>query len=292
MRDKSDDPLSPPPPTLADSLDALTDADIFARCFGPEKQTLPDAEHLDASHIAVITKDTIGKFEYHADIEGAYPIEAFALEILVQHTTIPVPRVHRVVQHDRGHIIVMDRIPGKQLSKLWPAMSGEEKDRIAETLAGYVRQLRSVQIPHLRVGVPGPLDREMRPRQYDQGPVLRWVGSPRGPFASYAELTEFFERRRKGLLNGASIPPMDDSYPLVLTHHDIRLHNLILDDKGTLWMVDWQGAGVYPEWWEALAMAVQALDGDELWAAIVPRVCGEYSERQWEWMKAMRRTFV
>ncbi|KAJ7635090.1 kinase-like domain-containing protein [Roridomyces roridus] len=237
MTDKSDNVLTQPSlPTLADSLAALTDADIVTRCFGPERQSLPDADHQDASHIAVITEVTVSKFEYDGDIDGAYPIEAFALEILAQHTTIPVPRVHRIVQQERGHIIVMDHIPGKQLSKLWPAMSIEEKDRIAETLAGY----------------------------------RKWLG-----------------------VGDPSIPPMDDSYPLVLTHHDIHPHNLILDDAGTLWMVDWVGAGVYPEWWEALAMELRAIrtGQDESWAAIVPRVCGEYPERQRAWMKGIRRSF-
>ncbi|KAJ7635092.1 hypothetical protein FB45DRAFT_1002503 [Roridomyces roridus] len=247
MTDKSGHvPSLPPSPTLDSPLAALTDADIIARCFGPERQSLPDADHPDSEHIAVITKDTVGKFEDHGEIEDTvtYPIEAFALEVLAQHTTIPVPRVHCLAQTDYGHIIVMDRISGKQLSTLWPTMSVEEKNGIADTLAGYLRQLRSVQIPHLRV--PGPLDREMRPRLCIEGPVFGFIGPPRGPFASYAELTEFLEHKRKGLMD-PSIPPMDDSYPLVLTHHDIRPHNLILDDAGTLWMVDWAGAGVYPE---------------------------------------------
>ncbi|KAJ7635104.1 hypothetical protein FB45DRAFT_1002511 [Roridomyces roridus] len=270
--------------TLAD----LTDADIMTRCFGPERQTLPDADHQDADHIAIVTKDTISKYEYDGDIEGAYPLEAFALEVLAQHTTIPVPRLHRVVPMGYGHIIVMDRIPGKQLTTVWPTMSMEEKDCIAETLAGYVRQLRSVKIPHLRV--PGPVDRDLCPRVCMQGPVFGFISPPQGPFASYAELTELLERQRKGLMD-PSIPPMDDSYPLVLTHHDIRPHSLILDDAGTLWMVDWQGAGVYPEWWEGLAMESQTWDCDESWAAIVPRICGEYSERQQVWMKAMNRWF-
>jgi len=43
---------------------------------------------------------------------------------------------------------------------------------------------------------------------------------------------------------------MTASAPLVFSHGDIYLSNLILGDDGKLYMIDWQCSGFYPEWYE------------------------------------------
>lgn len=36
------------------------------------------------------------------------------------------------------------------------------------------------------------------------------------------------------------------------------MHNILLDDDGQLWIVDWSGAGFYPVWFEYLGMRYTA----------------------------------
>ncbi|KAI0783771.1 hypothetical protein C8Q75DRAFT_833485 [Abortiporus biennis] len=45
-------------------------------------------------------------------------------------------------------------------------------------------------------------------------------------------------------------PPFDESYPLVFTHNDISMRNVILGDDGKVYLVDWAFSGFYPAWME------------------------------------------
>ncbi|KAF7332751.1 hypothetical protein MKEN_00158600 [Mycena kentingensis (nom. inval.)] len=285
-------------PTPLSSLEALSDANILARF--NRYQRLPAADHpfTERASLFVITDDTVGKlFEnpgIEEDLDDRYPAEAFTLEVVAKYTSIPVPRVHRIVRHTYGWIIVMDRVPGRQLSTLWPAMSDAEKEGVVEQLTDYIRQLRAIDIPNLHV--PGPMDREMLPRVIDSEYIFGSIGGCRGPFASYDDLAAFFEQRR-GILRDSTLPHIDKSYPLVVTHEDLHPRNLVLDETGKLWVVDWGSAGVYPEWWEALAMEQAALYGevakvwaDPSWKAIIPRVCGEYPDVK-RWIISIEQTF-
>lgn len=46
----------------------------------------------------------------------------------------------------------------------------------------------------------------------------------------------------------------DSSMPLVLTHLDLHPQNLIVSPDGRLWVVDWEFAGFYPQWFEYYEM--------------------------------------
>lgn len=46
----------------------------------------------------------------------------------------------------------------------------------------------------------------------------------------------------------------DSSMPLVLTHLDLFPSNIILGDDGRVWLIDWEFAGYYPQWFEYASM--------------------------------------
>lgn len=228
--------------------------------------------------------------------------ELLVLEVLRDHSTIPVPRVRRVVPTEIGDrsLIVMDYITGSQLSMVWPTMSDEEKAGIAKTLKGYVQQLRQIDIPQR--AVPGPLDPDLVPQDCFSQAIFGNVIPKRGPFGSYRELEEWYNERRKAALsisartqtphpseNPLVIPEFDSSYPLVLTHQDLNPRNMIVgdDEHHTLWIVDWSWSGFYPEWCELVAMKRQAKNEelvwerkDTSWDAIITEVCGEYPDAE------------
>jgi thiamine kinase-like enzyme len=91
-------------------------------------------------------------------------------------------------------------------------------------------------------------------------------------------------------------PSRDDSFdnsePLVLTHQDPNLGNVIVGEDGRLWVVDWLWAGYYLPWFEYVAMQRQNEDetisgtNDEFWKALVPFICGPYF-RQEIWVRRM-----
>ena len=90
---------------------------------------------------------------------------------------------------------------------------------------------------------------------------------------------------------GVPREPFDDSRPLVLTHCDINMRNIIVGDDGRLWLVDWAWAGFWPPWFEYLATKIQSQyeaellqRNDPLWDTLIPFICGPYyRQEQWYW---------
>ncbi|TBU34044.1 kinase-like domain-containing protein [Dichomitus squalens] len=196
--------------------------------------------------------------------------------VVFHHTTIPVPRVRRVIRYDSDEysVFIMDRIPGRQLAQVWPSLSILGKLRVAFTLRSYIQQVRAIRHP--------------RP--------------PRGPFSSYADLSAFwnakynaaraFALRRAGAASTAMpSEPFDDTRPLVLTHCDLNMRNILAGDDGRLWLIDWGWSGFYPEWFEYVTARerselVPSAKPDRVWGALMPFICGPYF-RQWRWFWSM-----
>ncbi|KAI6002069.1 kinase-like domain-containing protein [Pisolithus albus] len=226
-------------------------------------------------------------------------VEVNALRLVSSNTTIPVPRVHRVVkvEHDR-FLVVMDYIKGQTLAEVWPTFSVWRKISVAFTLRRYVRQLRRLKASPTTP--PGPLS--VQGPQECESPVFGQVQPSRGPFASYSEFSTWFNKRCKMGLDARRVPEdhplrkkkFDDSESLVLTHQDINLRNIILGDDGRLWLVDWGWSGYYPPWFELVATDRQAenpiISGtdDELWKSLIPFICGPYFTQE-KWLADMSR---
>ncbi|KAI6015906.1 kinase-like domain-containing protein [Pisolithus microcarpus] len=223
-------------------------------------------------------------------------VEANALRLVSSNTTIPVPRVHRVVKEEYDFLIVMDYIKGQTLAEVWPTFSVWRKISVAFTLRRYVRQLRRLKASPTTP--PGPLS--VQGPQECESPVFGQVQSSRGPFASYLEFSTWFNKRCKMGLDARRLPEdhpsrkkkFDDSEPMVLTHQDINLRNIILGDDGRLWLVDWGWSGYYPPWFEFVATLTQAENpiiggtDDELWKSLIPFICGPYFA-QIKWLEDM-----
>ena len=248
-------------------------------------------------NIVRITERTVVKSaqDFEEDVED--PSEALALNMVFLNTTIPVPRVRRVVKGQYSNIIVMDYIPGRQLSEVWPSLSFLGRLHIAITLRRYIRQLRSIR--HPRSAVPGPLCTK-EPRMCES-PIFGQVRSNRGPFASYRELSTFFNDRLHRALDSevavssSDLGKFDDSMPLVLTHQDLNMRNFIVGDDGRLWVLDWAWAGFYPRWFEFVAMKRQAENEETLtgkkepqWDAMIPFICDPYFKQE-RWLIRMGR---
>jgi len=226
--------------------------------------------------------------------DAADASEANALDLLFAETTIPVPRVRRVVKDQWDFLIVMDYIPGPTLSHVWPTLSTWRKLRVAFTLRRYVRQLRRLKAS--ATTPPGPLSAQ-GPR-ICESPIFGQVRSDRGPFATYSELSTFFNERHQVAMDFLKLPRddpsrndlFDNSEPLVLTHQDLNLRNIIVGEDGRLWIVDWAWAGYYPPWFEYVAMwrqnEYERVSGtnDKFWKALIPFICGPYFEQErWLW---------
>ncbi|KAI6132237.1 kinase-like domain-containing protein [Pisolithus croceorrhizus] len=278
-------PSKTPERIRTSDVDELSDEAILAL-----RQTAPRL-HPDYC-VYKLTPTTVGKFSQDMEDDAIDCLEANAMQLVSEKTSIPVPRVHRVVKGRRDFLIVMDYIEGQTLAQVWPTFSMWRKFFVAFTLRRYVRQLRRLR--GSPTTPPGPLS--VQGPQICESPVFGQVRSSRGPFSSYSELSTFFNERCKMALDAEGVPEdhpsrkkkFDDSGPLVLTHQDLNLRNIILGDDGRLWIVDWGWSGYYPPWFEFVAAEVQAElpvtsgTDDELWKKLIPFICGPYfAQRKW-----------
>ncbi|THG98131.1 hypothetical protein EW026_g3994 [Hermanssonia centrifuga] len=86
----------------------------------------------------------------------------------------------------------------------------------------------------------------------------------------------------------------DDSMPLVLTHGDISLNNVRIGTDGTVWLLDWGRAGVYPRWFEyAAMMTYKDFLGQtpRSWLRLAPFVAGWYKSQN-HFMTRIRPAFT
>ncbi|TFK94596.1 hypothetical protein K466DRAFT_476140 [Polyporus arcularius HHB13444] len=299
---------------IADALDTVLTA--IAPPKRPQESVVPsDIDHLSNAEllelsenaprvhpeagVVRLTSGTVAKPSQDLDEDAPDPSEANTLDLVFSETTIPVPRVRRVVRCEWDFLIVMDYIDGPTLAQVWPTLPKWRKCMVAFTLRRYVRQLRRLQAPP--GAPPGPLSAQGSARKCES-PVFGPVQSHRGPFASYAEFSAFFNERQRRALDSRNVPQddparkdlFDDSEPLVLTHQDLNLRNIVMGEGGRLWLIDFAWAGYYPPWFEYVATQRQSEDArvsgtdDEFWKVLIPFICGPYF-RQERWLSRMAR---
>ncbi|KAJ3755134.1 kinase-like domain-containing protein [Lentinula raphanica] len=255
------------------------------------------APRLRTNHaIFQLTPGTVGKISQDMDEDMSDTSEANALNLIFAKTTIPVPRVRRAVKFEVGsdYLIVMDYIKGPTLAEVWSTYTIWQKIGVAFTLRRYIRQLRGLKASPS--APPGPIGKD-GPRMCET-PVFGQVRSRRGPFASYAELTGFFNKRAVIAYDAWHKLPkdhpwrktrFDDSEALILAHQDINPRNIIVGEDGKLWMIDWAWSGYYPPWFEYAAMRFQLENEQDrgshykYWASLIPFVCGPYFEQE-KWL--------
>ncbi|KIM44984.1 hypothetical protein M413DRAFT_367961 [Hebeloma cylindrosporum] len=276
-------------------IDDISDEELLRRFREGSKFKFPSTA-IGTNNVSRVTEHTVMKSgqDFEEDID--YPSEALVLQLVAEQTSIPVPRVRRLLKAKDGTpYMALEHIPGHQLSFVWPTLSWFGRIRIAFKMHSYIRQLRKIR--HPRSSIPGPMGIPGEGGRICPSPL--WgLFDRRGPFATYADLTYFFNERLARLLKSERKQPpsletlttFDDTQPLVLTHQDLNPRNFIVGDDGHLWLVDWAWAGFYPPWFEYVTMRWQARNEEDVigkknpeWDAIIPFVCGRFFEH-WRWI--------
>ncbi|KAL4903877.1 kinase-like domain-containing protein [Aspergillus multicolor] len=154
-------------------------------------------------------------------------IEVITLNYLATDTTIPVPKVLRDwVDHDGRGMAFFDPIP---------------KISIADQVVQIRTQLRSLTASSIQCIDGSPCY-----------PCLLFLDlEPRGPFHSDAELwgALLLQNLEKRL-------PKCELY--VLTHCDLNLGNVMVQDGKVVSILDWEYAAYFPIWFEYVAASFEA----------------------------------
>lgn len=177
------------------------------------------------------------------------------MQLISEQTDIPVPRVIQVARDPelRESYLEMEYIDGVDLEDMWPSANWWKRLKILWALRCYVRQLRRLKVPNPEV--PGPIHPDGAPLAC-LPPDFSEDGA--GPFNSYKELAIFFDTMRTITLvhsfprvkEPTPFPLFDATYPLVFTHADIHGRNVRIGPDGTVWLLDWTNAGIFPLYYE------------------------------------------
>lgn len=80
--------------------------------------------------------------------------------------------------------------------------------------------------------------------------------------------------RRASAIRGNGVPiEFTKPEPLVFVHNDLHMGNIILGNDGRVWLLDWECAGFYPQFFEYTAMFHQCEEHDLYRAPMSFRRC-------------------
>ncbi|TGO29116.1 hypothetical protein BPAE_0018g00010 [Botrytis paeoniae] len=169
--------------------------------------------------------------------------EPNALKLIEQYTSIPAPRFVDVAEHGDENYLVMTRVRGQQLRRVYHLVSYTERNCLADDLAGYVAQLRKIPNPTAYMisdTLGGPVFDHRRPNN--------GIG---GPFNTEADFNNFLVSHIKSTparaLGEEHVPRNHCS---VFTHSDLHWSNILVDQGKLSGIIDWECAGFLPEYWE------------------------------------------
>ncbi|KAF8539601.1 kinase-like domain-containing protein [Trichophaea hybrida] len=169
------------------------------------------------------------------------------LEFLHDNTTIPVPNILAEWIDDNDiHFVIKDKIAGESLDSLWPTMPWEQKEKIADQTADYLRQLRSLTAPSMsRVSDQPLVDMMLFNTTYPE---------PKGPFNTQDELWTAMAATLKGQIPQKALDrlrlQMPECAPFTYTHGDLSMGNIIIQDGNVVGIIDWEWSCYAPVWWE------------------------------------------
>ncbi|KIM78722.1 hypothetical protein PILCRDRAFT_824158 [Piloderma croceum F 1598] len=264
--------------TKVSSLDAWTDDELEERI--KTASPLPDAIYtlyttfsggtgpmIIGHNVYDLCRDTVVK----KGVDCYLAPEARALDFVRAHTSIPVPKVRRYIVSGYHANLLMEKIEGTRLDKLWPSYSPLQRFLTAWILRGYILELRKASSLYHRFHVPGPMAND--PQQC-HGPAFLFGDDYQGPFEHSRQLFDYFSKRPGN--SGLRFDNSYDSQPLVLTHNDLSMRNIIVDRDGKLWLVDWEWSGFYPPFCEYIATKNAAFNdrAPRSWCNYIPLITG------------------
>ncbi|KAL1692532.1 kinase-like domain-containing protein [Schizophyllum commune] len=196
--------------------------------------------------------------------------EADAMQFLSRQrlpTPIPVPRLVDYWENDEEGYLVMEYIEGERLLRVWRNLSSEQHAHVIRTIAGYVEALRAIPQP-----LPPSLPSAGWIGSASGGPftdlAVTWSQVALGPFPSQASFNDWHMSlfdifARESAKTAARVAEkrreMRDDHPIVFTHGDINMENVLVrvhgegpEDVEVVALLDWEQSGWRPLYWEAM----------------------------------------
>ncbi|KAF9021839.1 kinase-like protein [Hymenopellis radicata] len=214
-------------------------------------------------------------------------VEVASMNFVRRRTTIPIPRVLAVIPYRKHRYIFMTRLAGAEIGheSVWESFPQSKRDAILAQMRNIVRQLRAIgpppRSPPLICSVLG-------------GPVMdyRLCAEPSGPYRDEEEMNA---QVRLGMsaediaqLRGIPARFVDDikkaharRHPIVFTHNDIALRNIMVDGDRVTGLIDWECAGWFPAHWEYVKTCWGDYFPERAFARDIGRFVPRYEFENW-----------
>ncbi|TFY51305.1 hypothetical protein EVJ58_g10638 [Rhodofomes roseus] len=235
-------------------IDRMTNEEIVAICDYAPRLSIPSPLEGMPAPVAQLSPTRLIKIQLYTYLPEW---EFRTMELVRSQTRIPVPKPHRYFIEDSRAYLLMDFIEGRTLETCWSQMWFWQKAWVTWTLRGYVQQLRRIRTEQQSSEIPGPLIDDLASPELCYGPVMGEYHI--GPFSSKGEMADWFNGRLRTSEDFYHFKlgyGFDDKAPLVMTHGDLAMRNVIVGTDGRLWLIDWGCSGVYPQWFEYVGMQV------------------------------------
>lgn len=159
-----------------------------------------------------------------------YIPEFKCLQVIREHTSIPVPRPIDIIQTPTDLYMLISQVPGDTVSRCIDLCSEAETDQLVDDLQYYFNELRSI---------PNPFARQHAICNSLGEGITSWPDDT-GPFATEAEYNEAHHI--------AAVPSLvqPSGHELVYTHGDLHMMNILMKNGRITGFVDWETAGWYP----------------------------------------------
>ncbi|KAI0107184.1 kinase-like domain-containing protein [Nemania sp. FL0031] len=194
--------------------------------------------------------------KYGKDVKS---IEGENMLFISRNTTIPVPKLYAMYTFGEDEtMIIMEFVAGKTLADCLPSMSAIRIKDIKEKLEAQVNELRRIPAP----GYYGALGRRPLTDFYwnqEFGPFDNVADFTKNYFdmkfssgegKPYDEIKRFCAARLKGVATA-----LGHSHP-VFSHGDLHDANIIVRYDDTPVIIDYELAGFYPAYHEAIALGL------------------------------------
>ena len=165
------------------------------------------------------------------------------MRVVFQRTNVRLPKVldawEKQEGEDRVGYILMQYVHGNTLDTTWPSLDEDTRQADCTQVNDSLHEVRKV-----RLSVPGPCGGDV-----SRGALFTDYGA--GPFQTSTDLENWFNERLLVCQEFERASQQQPSFSgefqdLVMCHMDIAPQNLILDNHGKLWILDWAFAGGYP----------------------------------------------
>ncbi|KAM0742019.1 hypothetical protein ACQRIT_002196 [Beauveria bassiana] len=181
---------------------------------------------------------------------------------------IPIPEVlgwgeQRNAEGHYQHYIEMEYVEGATLEKAWPDLSDETRLDIAHQLREILRKMRAIPPPENYIG------------SYNSDRIVdaRGMSTFVRPACKKEEEFNAFLTAEKGMAKSVKEAYRNSigKHRIVFTHSDIAPRNIMVRDDRIVAIIDWEGAGWYPEYWEYVKL-MHFLDRCPGWKGLVDEI--------------------